>query len=210
VQAETWPDDNRNPPALSPRTGLTESLLQSCQCQCPRAVGCSSHRLLPPRDAPLQTDSPWSSNPVGSARPGGSVHRHALRRVRGHRNLAERGCVRASDGRWRALIGVDVADAPGSRSITVSARLSDETTISTTYTFSVEPKVFRTRRIRVDRVRDTGVRSRVSSETGSWCLFREASPRAFLDADPVRPIAGVAVSGFGVQYLNGQAGRTTD
>jgi murein DD-endopeptidase MepM/ murein hydrolase activator NlpD len=119
--------------------------------------------------------------------------------------------VRQLDGTWDALIGIDVADTPGPRSVHLSAKYTDGTILTTTHTFSVEPKAVRTRRIRVDPKFVTPPASalpRIREEAELlYALFRQTSPERLWARGAVRPVEGVAVSGFGVRtILNGQAG----
>jgi murein DD-endopeptidase MepM/ murein hydrolase activator NlpD len=119
--------------------------------------------------------------------------------------------VNQPDGTWDALIGIDIADVPGPRSVHVSARRTDGTILTATHTFSVEPKAVRTRRIRVDPKFVTPPASalpRIQEETALLnALFGRTSPERLWTADAMRPVEGVAVSGFGVRtILNGQAG----
>jgi murein DD-endopeptidase MepM/ murein hydrolase activator NlpD len=119
--------------------------------------------------------------------------------------------VRQPDGPWDALIGIDIADTPGPRSVHLSARQTDGTSLTATHTFRVEPIAVRTRRIRVDPKFVTPPASalpRIREETALLnALFGRASLERRWTADAVRPVDGVAVSGFGVRtILNGQAG----
>ena len=119
--------------------------------------------------------------------------------------------VRQTDGTWDALIGIDVAEAPGPRRIVLSARKTDGAMLTATHTFNLEPKAVRTRRIKVDPkfvTPPTTALPRILEEAEALnALFRATSPDRLWTADAVRPVEGVAVSGFGVRtILNGQAG----
>jgi len=119
--------------------------------------------------------------------------------------------LRGAGGTWDALVGIDVADAPGPRHVTLSARQTDGEVLTATDTLNVEPKAFRTRRIKVDPKFVTPPATaipRIQEEAAALnALFLTTSPDRFWTADAVRPVEGVAVSGFGVRtILNGQAG----
>jgi murein DD-endopeptidase MepM/ murein hydrolase activator NlpD len=118
---------------------------------------------------------------------------------------------RTPDGMWDALVGIDVADAPGPRNIVLSARQTDGLVLRATHTLTVESKAFRTRRIKVDPKFVTPPASaipRIQEEAKVLnALFRVASSERLWTANAVRPVEGVAVSGFGVRtILNGQSG----
>ena len=111
-------------------------------------------------------------------------------------------------GSWFALLGVDVAETPGSRVLALTAsapgsRLAHDESIT------VASKPFRTRRLRVNPkfvIPPDSALPRITSETALLnALFRTASPERWWRDGAVRPVEGVAVSGFGVRsILNGQ------
>jgi murein DD-endopeptidase MepM/ murein hydrolase activator NlpD len=116
------------------------------------------------------------------------------------------------DGAWTALIGIDVADAPGARTVRLTARrTAGGGTAVAAHAFTVDPKAVRTRRIRVDPKFVTPPVSalpRIREEAALLnALFRQTSTDRLWTPNAVRPVEGVAVSGFGVRsILNGQAG----
>ena len=115
---------------------------------------------------------------------------------------------RDADGTWRALIGVDVADTAGARTVGLTATRSTGSPLVRTYTLTVLPKSVRTRRIQVDPKFVTPPKSalpRIQRETELLNeLFRKTTSERLWTADAVRPVEGVAVSGFGVRsILNG-------
>lgn len=117
--------------------------------------------------------------------------------------------VRDHDGVWRGLIGIDVGDDPGPRTLSVTATRAAGGALGVTHAFAVEPKDFRTRRIRVAPRFVNPPKSalpRIRREaTLLNALFKTSSPDRLWTADAVRPVEGVAVSGFGVRsVLNGE------
>ena len=116
--------------------------------------------------------------------------------------------VRAADGVWRALLGIDVDAGVGPKTLQVAATTAGAAALTSTHTITVSPKAVRTRRIRVNPKFVTPPKSvlpRIERETALLnALFRASSPDRFWGADAVRPVEGVAVSGFGVRsILNG-------
>ena len=119
--------------------------------------------------------------------------------------------AREPDGHWSALIGIDVADAPGPRRVRLSAGQSEGAMLTATHSFSVEAKAVRTRRIQVDPKFVTPPSSalpRIRDEAELLnALFAQTSRERLWTTAAVRPVDGVSVSGFGVRtVLNGQAG----
>lgn len=117
--------------------------------------------------------------------------------------------VRDGDGRWHALIGVDVGETPGPRTLTVRLGPAAGAGPSVAHAIAVAPKAFRTRRIQVAPRFVTPPASalpRIERETKLLnALFATASPERLWTPGAVRPVEGVAVSGFGVRsVLNGQ------
>ena len=114
--------------------------------------------------------------------------------------------LRGAGGTWDALVGIDVADAPGPRHVILSARQTDGVVLTATDTLNVEPKAFRTRRIKVDPKFVTPPATaipRIQEEAAALnALFLTTSPERFWTADAVRPVEGVAVSGFGVRTIS--------
>lgn len=116
--------------------------------------------------------------------------------------------VRDADGVWRALLGIDVEAKSGSAPLTLGVVGPGSTRLVSTHAVTVSPKSVRTRRIRVNPkfvIPPTSALPRIKEETALLnALFRRSSPERFWTLDAVRPVAGVAVSGFGVRsILNG-------
>jgi murein DD-endopeptidase MepM/ murein hydrolase activator NlpD len=117
--------------------------------------------------------------------------------------------VRSADTSWRALIGLDVEEAPGPRSLRLVARRPGAADLVAVHAFTVEPKQWRTRRLTVARRFVTPPDSalpRIREETALLnALFRVTRPEQSWSGAFTRPVDGVAVSGFGVRsVLNGQ------
>ncbi len=117
--------------------------------------------------------------------------------------------VRDADGVWRGLLGIDVAAAPGDKTLLLTAVRSGAASLSLTHTVTVSPKTVRTRRITVNPRFVNPPKSalpRIERETELLnALFRRAPSDRLWTLDATRPVEGVAVSGFGVRsILNGQ------
>lgn len=116
--------------------------------------------------------------------------------------------VRDADGVWRALLGIDVAAKSGPTTLTLGVVVQGRDRLESTHTISVSPKSVRTRRIRVNPkfvIPPKSALPRIERETALLNeLFRTSTPDRFWAPDAVRPVEGVAVSGFGVRsILNG-------
>lgn len=116
--------------------------------------------------------------------------------------------VRRSETAWHALIGIDVEEVPGPRSLRIVAKRPGGD-LTAVHAFTVEAKAWRTRRLTVARRFVTPPDSalpRIREETALLnALFRETRPQRSWSGGFVRPVDGVAVSGFGVRsVLNGQ------
>jgi murein DD-endopeptidase MepM/ murein hydrolase activator NlpD len=119
--------------------------------------------------------------------------------------------VRRSDGAWDALIGIDIADDAGPRSLQVKAVHTNGSATAATHEFVVAHRTLRTRRIRVNPNFVTPPKSalaRIKEESQLLnALFSTTTPDRHWAPDAVRPVEGVAVSGFGVRtIMNGQPG----
>jgi murein DD-endopeptidase MepM/ murein hydrolase activator NlpD len=117
--------------------------------------------------------------------------------------------VRRSATSWHALLGIDVEEVPGPRSLRVVAHRPGAEDLTAVHAFTVEPKQWRTRRLKVARRFVTPPASalpRIREETALLnALFGIARPQRSWTGAFVRPVEGVAVSGFGVRsVLNGQ------
>ena len=115
------------------------------------------------------------------------------------------------DGTWTALVGIDIADEPGTRDLRVSAIQADGTTLATLHAVRVEPKAMRTRRIQVDPEFATppdNALPRIREEAALLnALFEQSSSERRWATAAMRPVDGVSVSAFGVRTIvNGQAG----
>ncbi|MEZ5419133.1 MAG: M23 family metallopeptidase [Vicinamibacterales bacterium] len=112
-------------------------------------------------------------------------------------------------GPWFALLGVDVAEAPGSRVLALTASGPSGARLAHDESIAVASKPFRTRRLRVNPkfvIPPDSALPRITSETALLnALFRTSSTERWWRDGAVRPVEGVAVSGFGVRsILNGQ------
>jgi murein DD-endopeptidase MepM/ murein hydrolase activator NlpD len=118
--------------------------------------------------------------------------------------------VRQADGTWRGLFGIDAEMAPGPKVLALRGTRPTGPAVEGTHTFDVAPKAVRTRRIRVNPKFVDPPKSawpRIQEETELLnALFRKPpSPERLWTLNAVRPVEGVAVSGFGVRsVLNGQ------
>jgi murein DD-endopeptidase MepM/ murein hydrolase activator NlpD len=117
--------------------------------------------------------------------------------------------VRESDDTWFTLLGIDVAETPGRRALRVSASSGSDVPVEHDEVLEVAPKAVRTRRLRVNPKFVTPPRRvwpRIEQETAllNELFARTSSDRWWRDG-AVRPVEGVAVSGFGVRsILNGR------
>jgi len=116
---------------------------------------------------------------------------------------------RGADGRWHALIGIDVEETPGPRRLRVVGSRPAASELVAVHTFTVAPKQWRTRRLTVARRFVTPPASalpRIREETALLnALFRTPPTARRWTGAFARPVDGVAVSGFGVRsVLNGQ------
>ena len=112
-------------------------------------------------------------------------------------------------GGWRALIGIDVEEVPGPRSLRLVAARPGGAELATVHAFTIAAKQWRTRRLTVARRFVTPPRSalpRIREETALLnALFQQTRAERLWSEAFVRPVDGVAVSGFGVRsVLNGQ------
>ncbi|NOT28092.1 MAG: M23 family metallopeptidase [Acidobacteria bacterium] len=119
--------------------------------------------------------------------------------------------ARQSDGTWDGLIGIDIADEGGSRSVQVKALHTNGSATAATLEFVVDHRTLRTRRIRVNPrfvTPPASALARIKEESERLsALFNTTSPGRHWAPDAVRPVEGVAVSGFGVRtIMNGQPG----
>jgi murein DD-endopeptidase MepM/ murein hydrolase activator NlpD len=117
--------------------------------------------------------------------------------------------VRRDAGSWHALIGIDVEEVPGPRSLRIVAHRAGAEDLAAVHAFVVEPKQWRTRRLTVARRFVTPPASalpRIREEAALLnALFAITRPQRSWSGAFVRPVDGVAVSGFGVRsVLNGQ------
>ncbi len=118
--------------------------------------------------------------------------------------------VRQADGTWRGLFGVDVDMKPGPKVLQLRGDRPSAPPVEGTHAFDIAPKAVRTRRIRVNPRfvnPPASAMPRIKEETALLnALFAKgASAERLWTLGAVRPVEGVAVSGFGVRsVLNGQ------
>ena len=113
---------------------------------------------------------------------------------------------RAGDRVWEALVGIDLDARPGTSVVTVDA---GGAALRTTYTLSIAPRTFRTRRLTVDPAFVTPPSSeqeRITREAALLASLWKAPARERLWTAPfVRPVPGVANSAFGTRSVfNGE------
>lgn len=113
------------------------------------------------------------------------------------------------DGRWHALVGIDIDTAPASIPLRVSAARRSGPGLTLAHTVEVVAKPFRTRRIRVNPKFVTPPKSvlpRIADDNKRLqAIFAAPLGERLWRDGAVRPVEGVAVSGFGVRsVLNGQ------
>ena len=110
---------------------------------------------------------------------------------------------------WTALIGIDVDAAPGTEVLRLTSVPMHGVAASFDASITIVPKAVRTRRLRVNPKFVNPPRAmlpRIGRETALLnAAFSESSPDRLWRDGAVRPVEGVAVSGFGVlSVLNGQ------
>lgn len=119
--------------------------------------------------------------------------------------------LRVAEGVWDALVGIDIADEAGPRTLSLKALHLDGSATDTTHQFAVDHKALRTRRINVNPrfvTPPAAALARIKEERELLdALFGTTTPDRHWASDAVRPVEGVAVSGFGVRtIMNGQPG----
>ena len=117
--------------------------------------------------------------------------------------------LRGADGQWHAIIGVDVEEEPGPRTLRVVARRPGSPELVAAHALTLAPKQWRTRTLTVPRRFVTPPASalpRIREETALLnALFRDSRAEQLWAGAFARPVDAVAVSGFGVRsVLNGQ------
>jgi biotin carboxyl carrier protein len=116
---------------------------------------------------------------------------------------------RNASGTWQALLGIDV-DAPiGPADLRVTGRRAAGEPLQRDFPIDIAPKPVRTRRIRVNPKFVNPPKSelaRIAAESKQLAeIFRVPSTERLWRTGAVRPVEGVAVSGFGVRsVLNGE------
>ncbi len=113
------------------------------------------------------------------------------------------------DGRWRALIGIDLEVKPGPQVISAAARARGRDPVAGQTSVNVESKEFPTRTLTVDPKFVTpppSARPRIEREAAELGrLFRTVTPVGAWPGAFAAPIEGALVSGFGVRSVfNGQ------
>ena len=116
---------------------------------------------------------------------------------------------RLGDGRWRALIGIDLEVKPGPQVITATVRGRARDPLTGHTAINIEPKEFPTRTLTVDPKFVTpppSARPRIAREAAELGhLFSTVTPSGAWPGAFSAPIEGALVSGFGVRSVfNGQ------
>jgi murein DD-endopeptidase MepM/ murein hydrolase activator NlpD len=129
--------------------------------------------------------------------------------VTAHWNDRQVRFARGGSGRWQAMLGIDVAATAGPVTLSLSGARPPLSPLVHTHAFAVAPKQWRTRRITVNPKFVTPPKSalpRIERETKRLNqIFSASIGERLWTAGAVRPVEGVAVSGFGVRsVLNGQ------
>ena len=105
------------------------------------------------------------------------------------------------DGVWRGLIGVDLEARPDEYSVAVRAKAGSGTTVRSTYTLTVEPKKFATRRLNVSPSYvnpPAEVLGRIQREASRQAdIFGTTSSMRQWRGGFLRPVSGQATSSFG-------------
>jgi murein DD-endopeptidase MepM/ murein hydrolase activator NlpD len=108
---------------------------------------------------------------------------------------------RTAAGVWRALVGVDVARAPGEHEVAIRARSETGGSATAAHVLAVEAKTFPERRLRVAPKFVTpppAARARIERERARLAEVYASSAGDVLWADPfVTPVEGAVASGFG-------------
>lgn len=117
--------------------------------------------------------------------------------------------VKDSEGTWFTLLGIDVTETPRRRVLRLSAASASDALMEHDEVLEIVPKAVRTRRLRVNPKFVTPPRRvwpRIEQETALLNdLFARTSADRWWRDGAVRPVEGVAVSGFGVRsILNGR------
>lgn len=117
--------------------------------------------------------------------------------------------ARLADGRWHALVGVDIDAALGPAPLRLSASRKAGAGLALVHTIDIVAKPFRTRRIRVNPKFVNPPKSalpRIADDNKRLqAIFAAPLAERLWTVGAVRPVEGVAVSGFGVRsVLNGQ------
>ena len=113
------------------------------------------------------------------------------------------------DGRWLGLVGIDLTADPGDYPIAVRATAADGVTVRQTYTITVLPKDFPTRRLTVDPSfvsPPPDVLDRIQREAHQVAeIFRVSSGERLWSGGFLAPVPGEATSSFGRRSVfNGQ------
>jgi murein DD-endopeptidase MepM/ murein hydrolase activator NlpD len=122
---------------------------------------------------------------------------------------AELPLERRADGGWNALVGVDVALPAGPMVLRLWGTRASGAPSTFEHPIEVAAKQVRTRRIRVNPRfvnPPKQMLARIRRETEALnAIFASSTSERLWTEDAVRPVEGVAVSGFGVlSVLNGQ------
>lgn len=114
-----------------------------------------------------------------------------------------------ADGKWQALIGVDIDQRPGVYSLVAEARLDGEL-LSGRYELRIRPKQFPTRRLLVAPEfvdPPPSMRERIERETALLAdVYAHSAPERLWRRSFVRPVPDPANSRFGTRSIfNGKA-----
>ena len=115
-----------------------------------------------------------------------------------------------SDGAWQGLVGIDLQTSPGEYPVALRATTGDGRTVHRTYTLTVEPKEFPTRRLSVSPSfvnPPPEVLDRIQREAREVAaIFREASADRQWRGAFLPPVPGDSTSSFGRRSVfNGEA-----
>jgi murein DD-endopeptidase MepM/ murein hydrolase activator NlpD len=176
----------------------------------------STAQQLPPPTAPPSTIDPplVAVNVTARAMQPGEVVRLDITKNRPITVLAVRAfdrniaVARVGERRWRALVGIDLDVAAGDYPVVIDTTSEDGTRTEHIQTFTVEPREFPTRQLRVAPQfvnPPPSVQQRIDRERRQLgALFRAVVPEPRWGSF-VRPIEVSVVSGFGVRSVyNGE------
>jgi murein DD-endopeptidase MepM/ murein hydrolase activator NlpD len=180
------------------------------------SLGVSIAQQLPPSTGPRsKTDSPISVSVTARAVQPGEVVRLDIASTRLVTSLTVHAfdrtiaVARVAEGRWLALIGIDLDVAAGEYPVTVAVTNEDGTRTDQVQSLTVESKDFPTRQLRVaPRFVNppASLQPRIDRERRRLgALFTAVEPEPRWTGSFLRPIEVSVVSGFGVRSVyNGE------